>query len=196
MGEDKVQQPDATRSNGRGSCEGQHKTLRSISGFIRADMGWDVLDAIASGMEMLEDAVYHPMGALRYGDDFRTMKIEAERQRIRATIRRLERNKIIQKRMESDNRAYQLTTLGTQLRLFRHPPSVLRPGEATIVSFDIPEKYRKERNIFRQFLKSLQYRKIHRSVWASDRDWASLVHLELKRLDIGDWVVVIKGKIL
>jgi len=93
MKEKEVQGSDEVAIGAQTNSKNHREKLSSIVGLIRTDFVWDVLDAVSGGMEMLEDAVYSPMGSLKYGDDFRTMKIERKRQQLYTTIRRLKRNR-------------------------------------------------------------------------------------------------------
>ena len=169
---------------------------RSIQGMIQSEFGWRLLYAIADGMEFLENATRRPSATLHYGSDLRALDKERERRRKEAALRRMRRNEIIEKKKKSGRRAYQLTELGEELLRSKKLPEQLPKGQKTIVSFDVPEQHKSTRQTFRRFLKAKGFQKAHRSVWVSDRDWAGLLQKELERLEIGDWVIVMQGKIL
>lgn len=65
-----------------------------------------------------------------------------------------------------------------------------------IVTFDVPEKRRRERNLLRRFLKQSGFEQLHRSVWAHRRDVAPLVAEVVSDLKLRPWVTVIEGKLI
>lgn len=64
-------------------------------------------------------------------------------------------------------------------------------GKWRIVIFDIPEKHRKVRNVFRRKLKEWGFISWQKSVWASKKDIALALRDFIKELGIEDWVLVI-----
>ncbi|OGE19333.1 CRISPR-associated endonuclease Cas2 [Candidatus Daviesbacteria bacterium RIFCSPLOWO2_02_FULL_41_8] len=67
-------------------------------------------------------------------------------------------------------------------------------GNFRIVIFDIPEKHRKVRNVFRHRLKEWGFRAWQKSVWASQKDLAEHLRNFIKELGIEDWVLVLVSK--
>lgn len=66
------------------------------------------------------------------------------------------------------------------------PPAYLkRPGEATIIiSFDVPEKYRRKRDWLRQALRRLGFSKLHQSVWGGKQKIPKDFLRDLRTLDL------------
>lgn len=67
-------------------------------------------------------------------------------------------------------------------------------GYFRVVIFDIPEKHRKVRNVFRHRLKEWGFRNWQKSVWASKKDIAEPLRVFIKELGIEDWVLVLVSK--
>lgn len=63
-----------------------------------------------------------------------------------------------------------------------------------VVIFDIPEKHRKARNVFRHRLKEWGLISWQKSVWASKKDIAEPLRTFIKELGIEDWVLVLVSK--
>jgi len=57
------------------------------------------------------------------------------------------------------------------------------------VSFDIPERLRKNRNQFRRVIKRLGFRQIQQSLWVSDRSIGDLVEMAANEFKIEQYVV-------
>lgn len=82
-----------------------------------------------------------------------------------------------------------------RVRRIRRVAAACRNG-FVIVTFDVPEKRRRERNLLRQFLKQSGFEQLHRSVWAHRRDVAALVAEVVRDLKLRPWVTVIEGKLI
>ena len=67
-------------------------------------------------------------------------------------------------------------------------------GQLCIVSFDVPEKYKKSRDDLRRFLKSTGCTKIHKSTWVSDRDIGLHVKYAAHLFGLTSYVRVFIGK--
>lgn len=57
------------------------------------------------------------------------------------------------------------------------------------VSFDIPERLRKNRNQFRRVIKRLGFRQIQQSLWVSDRSIGDLVEMAANEYKIEQYIV-------
>ncbi len=66
-------------------------------------------------------------------------------------------------------------------------------GKWRIVSFDVPEKNKVVRDLFRRKLKSWGFKYLHKSVWISERDIYSLLERYIKELKIEKWVIVMEA---
>ncbi len=64
-------------------------------------------------------------------------------------------------------------------------------GKFRVVIFDIPEKHRKVRNVFRRKLKEWGLVAWQKSVWTSKNDLAEPLREFIKELGIEDWVLVL-----
>ena len=69
-------------------------------------------------------------------------------------------------------------------------------GKWRIVSWDIPEKRRKARDLLRHQLKQLGFIKFQNSIWASKRNCTTLLKEYIKKVGIGDWVKVFESSTL
>ncbi len=64
-------------------------------------------------------------------------------------------------------------------------------GYFRVVIFDVPEKHRKVRGVFRHRLKEWGFVAWQKSVWASKKDIANPLREFIKELGIEDWVLVL-----
>jgi DNA-binding transcriptional regulator PaaX len=99
----------------------------------------------------------------------RMLKNKKERQKLYEALYSLKRNKYLQEKVFGDTRGYILTPKG-QLKVFKTEIKVLKrkrlpSGQYLMVFFDIPEKNRKARDLFRLYLKDLGFERIQKSVW-------------------------------
>jgi len=62
-------------------------------------------------------------------------------------------------------------------------------GKYYIVSFDIPEKKRIDRNKFRRTIKRLGFRQIQKSLWVANRDFGEYVELAAYEYKVEKYVV-------
>lgn len=67
-------------------------------------------------------------------------------------------------------------------------------GYFRVVIFDIPEKHRKVRNVFRHRLKEWGFKAWQKSVWASKKNIAKPLREFIKELGIEEWVLVLVSK--
>ncbi|MBI4139323.1 hypothetical protein HY479_04235 [Candidatus Uhrbacteria bacterium] len=158
-----------------------------------------ILNAVADGIEIIEYSAYKPGALMAYGFPF-VKEVEAERAReqIAVTIHRLKKRKYIRETRIRKERALQLTVLGERYVIrSRDPlPPMLPEGLKTLVSFDIPERERTSRQAFRQGLKALGFRKLHESLWVSERDWTATIFRDLTMRGIGGWVKIVHGRVV
>ncbi|MBU1032675.1 MAG: hypothetical protein ABII13_00445 [Patescibacteria group bacterium] len=167
-------------------------------GEIRSKMADAILNAVADGADILTYSTYKPSALMQYGlDNLRTLEIDRERRRMSAAVNRLKKNKYLKEKRIEQNRVFQLTSLGEQYLIKTNAPRplLLIGGFKTIVSYDIPEKHKSTRQSFRRYLKNLEFKQLHLSVWVSDRDWGEHLAGEMKRRKIGDWVHVMQARI-
>ena len=67
-------------------------------------------------------------------------------------------------------------------------------GKWRIVIFDIPEKHRRIRNVFRNQLRLWQFDQWQKSVWVGKKDVTSEIKKFVKNLNISDWVKIFEAK--
>lgn len=82
----------------------------------------------------------------------------------------------------------------TQLKIEKAIKENKWDGSYRLVIFDIPEKHRKIRNVFRHRLKEWGLRPWQKSVWVSKKDIAKPLREFIKELGIEDWVLVLISK--
>jgi DNA-binding PadR family transcriptional regulator len=160
-----------------------------------------VLNAVADGIEILEYSVYKPGALMRYGYPFiKEIENDRARRQMRSATWRLKRKGYIENSREMQGRAFRLTELGGKILRSKESASInpvaLPDNIYLIVSFDVPEKYKRARQNFRCVLKTLGFRRQHLSVWISDKDWTAYLEKMLEELKINDWVVLMKGEFL
>lgn len=66
---------------------------------------------------------------------------------------------------------------------------ILRGKEYCLVSFDIPERLKNERNRFRRAIKRMGFRQIQKSLWVSNKRLGNLVELASLEYNVDDYVV-------
>lgn len=67
------------------------------------------------------------------------------------------------------------------------------PGTiSTLVSYDIPEHTRDSRDVFRRFLKSTGFKKIHDSLWISNSDCYDILDSWIVKSKFEKWITVFK----
>jgi len=160
-------------------------------------LGFALLEVIFDGVDIVEISNRRPGLLLRYDlHDLRTLEAERSRKRVRASLLRMERRGLIQKKIDETRSGYFLTELGLDLLSNKLIKAIPMPsGWVTLVSFDIPESQKRVRQEFRKFLRSLGFRLKHQSVWVSDMDWASTVLSKRGCLSNPEWIFVYKAQL-
>ncbi len=69
-------------------------------------------------------------------------------------------------------------------------------SELCIVSFDIPETYRRRREDFRGFLKDAKFKQVHKSTWTNDLDLCLHAKYAARLFDVERFVVVYRGRLV
>lgn len=96
------------------------------------------------------------------------------------------------KRLEGDR--FEVTDL-TKINLLKDIVRQRKPdGRMRIVMFDIPEKLRTNRNVFRHHLVELGFRMRQQSVWVSSLPCEDLVTLVVKYHGLGQFVDLVIGE--
>lgn len=61
-------------------------------------------------------------------------------------------------------------------------------GKYRLISFDIPETKKRNRNNFRRAIKRIGFKQVQKSLWVSDRNVADLVDLAIEEYEVDDYV--------
>lgn len=61
-------------------------------------------------------------------------------------------------------------------------------GKCRLISFDIPETKRTNRNNFRRAIKRIGFRQVQKSLWVSNRNVSDLVELAIKEYKVSEYV--------
>lgn len=61
-------------------------------------------------------------------------------------------------------------------------------GKYRLISFDIPETKRSNRNNFRRAIKRIGFKQVQKSLWVSDRNVVDLVELAIQEYAVDDYV--------
>jgi len=64
----------------------------------------------------------------------------------------------------------------------------IKDGKRRLVSFDIPETKRRQRNAFRRSIKKMGFRQIQKSLWVCDQNIGDLVEISAKEFKIEEYV--------
>ncbi|MFA4954649.1 MAG: hypothetical protein WC641_05025 [Patescibacteria group bacterium] len=158
---------------------------------MAAEIGWAVLEAVADGIENFELIVRKPNAVLSCGvDGVKAIEAINKRLRLKRAAARLVKKRLMGKRWEDGRLAYHLTETGKKLLAQKTPPPTLPEGFVTIVSFDVPEVFAKARQNFRRCLRALSFRRIHLSVWVSERDWSGILKRHIVAAGLSSWVKI------
>lgn len=106
------------------------------------------------------------------------------------TIRRLRKNGLIeQERSQEGATALRLTELGKDFLGVKEPWD----GKYRIVIWDIPERKRRLRDLFRRKLKEWSFKNWQKSVWVSKRNVTDKLRNLIRELEMEEWIVVIES---
>jgi len=139
----------------------------------------------------LIDFTYHPYKSL-YGDLRKIYKAEA----LRMALARAEKRGWLEKKLDNEEIHLKLTQLGGDILKKRRPIRKLLPwqsegeGKICVVVFDIPEKNRAVRDLFRSKLKEAGMVGWQRSVWVGKNVDIEGLRDFLKEIDLEKHVLV------
>lgn len=125
-------------------------------------------------------------------------KKRVSRQTLRERLCKLVRRGAIKTKTVDGRVLVKLTDDGWRFARSKKIRSVTAPckGGYCMVTFDIPERHRRVRNIFRRFLKQSGFEQLHKSVWVHRRNVTALVAAVVHELKIRPWVTVAEGKLI
>lgn len=120
--------------------------------------------------------------------------VEDRKRRARARIKVLESRKLIEVKKIGENLIVSLTLKGREKAIRQHIAESHSPTNTinTLVSYDIPEHARNSRDVFRRFLKSVGFKKIHDSLWISESDTSALLEEWINESKFKKWITVFK----
>lgn len=118
-----------------------------------------------------------------------TARTRASKQSLASTFSRAKRQGLV----EMINGRPYLTAEG-QARLPLDMPGLLSGEQWLIVIFDIPEDQKVTRERFREYLKSLGYSQLQKSVWVCQSDTLILVKEAISELGLGRWTKILRGE--
>lgn len=111
----------------------------------------------------------------------------------RQLLKRLEHQKLIKIQEAGERILLALTTKGIE-SIYKdhilHYTGRLPHGWLCLVTFDVPEKVREARSMLRRFLKKAGFKRIHKSVWVTNRDILVPFQKFIHALKIDDWIFV------
>lgn len=149
-----------------------------------------IVEAIANsadGFAKLDDFLEHPSLYAYAGG--RTIPPQSG---FAQALRRLKKQEVIKEVVVDGRLVYKLLN-PTVIRHTTHH-SVKWDGCWRIVIFDIPERQRVVRDLFRRNLKNWGFKQVQKSVWASKQPIYQEVVAEIKRLKIAPWVEIVEAK--
>lgn len=171
----------------------RNKPLRSNS------LTTDLLLDIARAADDIHFGLLRPGMVVRYGiEDARKILSRQEIRERKQKLYQLHERGLIH--AEKINKKYEIQfkkygCIEVQRQRILKEKTYLPQNTLCIVSFDIPEKYRKVRQQTSRLLGSLGMRRTHRSVWSSNQDIVNnLKKLLLLRGVKQDWFKIFIGK--
>lgn len=122
-----------------------------------------ILEFVASSAEMI---------ALSFLDQKRIMRwykyghpLELESERFFEYLRRLEKRGYVKIKIRDKSCSVRLTKKG-EIKLIENNKDNIIDGKWRMISFDIPEKLKNRRNLFRSAIKRIGFRQVQKSLWA------------------------------
>lgn len=141
-------------------------------------------------VETLFDFMAHPHAMPQHMGSIKEEEAYWERRRMQRALRDLRLRELIAIQKKGDKLRVALTDEGRmcllQKQMCAAPPC--RSNECVIVIFDIPERERSVRSLFRRFLRECEFKQMQRSVWVSTS--AVLPHLRvfIQKQRAGEWI--------
>lgn len=118
------------------------------------------------------------------------------KQNLYSTTYRLKRKGYIKIKVTKEGKGYLLTPKGEERILKIKVKSIKKRKDPNnhwlMVIFDIPEKRKKDRDFFRDFLYNLGFQKLQQSVWLSPYDVYKELKEIVKRMDLGHCIRFLK----
>lgn len=148
-----------------------------------------MLEKTVDGYVRMEDFLYNP-GYYAYGDGW---EYPLKKSALAKAVKRLRENgwidfvsdKELALRLTNEGRTQ---ALWTKMKLGNEKWD----GKWRLVIWDIPEKRRNARDLFRHQLKQLGFKQFQQSVWTSKKNCTLLLKEYIKKVGIEDWVKVLE----
>lgn len=154
---------------------------KSLSWFVLL-----VLEKTVDGYCRFEDFTYHHY-KYHYGIP------DLNKSSLSAAFRRLREGDLIEIRKDSGGIIIRLTQLGNDALGDLNFDTSKWDGIFRIVVFDIPEKQRVVRDLFRRRLKDWGFKSFQESVWVSKSNITEKLRKLIKKLGIEQWVAVVES---
>lgn len=155
---------------------------REITNFILF-----VLEKSVDGYVRFEDFANHHY-RYRYGAP------ELNKSSLSRALKRLREGGFVEL-INDDQLAFRLTDSGRDRALWEKIKMSNEPwdGKWRLVIWDIPEKRRIARDLLRYKLKQLGFQRFQKSVWACKKNCTKELRDFIKKVGIGDWVMVLES---
>lgn len=149
-----------------------------------------VLEKAIDGYVRLDDLIHHS-GRYAYGDGWDKLLSKSA---LAQAIKRLREGGLIEF-IDEEKLLIRLTDLGKDQAMW----AAMKieegswDGKWRIVIWDIPEKKRAARDLFRRKLKELGFNHWQKSVWATKKNCTKQLRDFVKKVGIEDWIMVIES---
>ncbi len=150
-----------------------------------------MLEKSVDGFVRMEDFLYKP-GYYAYGNGW---DYPLDKSALATTLKRLRENGLVD--LVSDKELIlKLTDKGRSKALWARMKleDEKWDGKWRLVTWDIPEKRRKARDLLRYQLKQLGFEKFQNSVWVSKKNCTQLLRQYIRKVGIEDWVQVLESE--
>jgi len=141
------------------------------------------------------DYEHNKRQSAREHEIFRKLKLKERKRRLEKFIYKMKRDGLIEKVGKNGNK-FKISKEG-KLKL-KHLKDALperyyeleNKVNLAIISFDIPEKFRRKRDWLREVIRNLGFEMVHKSVWIGKRKIPKKMVLDLERLGILEFVEI------
>lgn len=147
------------------------------------------LEKTVDGFVLFSEFYENPRKFVWYGPSY-----DLPKSSLSLALSRLRKKGFIEKSKEEGKLMLKLTEVGHDWAVKHLPESHYDwDGIWRLVVFDIPEKHKRIRNIFRRRLKKWGFKQWQKSLWASKKPLTKALRGLVNQLEIEDWVLVIES---
>ncbi|MBI5138981.1 MAG: hypothetical protein HZA95_04270 [Candidatus Vogelbacteria bacterium] len=161
----------------------------------QAEFTVDLCDTFFSSREASYKKIRARLGDLSPAPRFKTdwAEMYAERQRFYKLLSLLESQGLVTKSKRGRKSFWNITTLGNkQVCVYDRRSFVAKPTTfPTVISYDIPETRRRDRDWLRGVLRDMEFAPAQRSVWVANRKVPENFLQELKQRKLTDCVQIL-----